>query len=264
MRIMKINGIGAFFCLLLLGSARAQGALSVADVPKIECDALYSQMKQDNGLVVVDVRAPIDFNEAHITGAVSVPFYKLPKEAVWPKQTSLVLYCAGQGCALSYDSALNLIKAGYVDVKVLNGGIKEWMLREYPVTRAAKAEAAAPLRENTVFKGKTVTAKQLSEYLKQAPGTRERIYVLDLRPGNEFEAAHLPGAVNIPLENLQEKLKTLPAAVEVVVCDKAPERSAQAVALLNQAGFPAHALTGGIIVWSAAGYPLAAGKGNEK
>jgi len=261
---MKLKRISAFFCLLLLGSARAQGALSVADVPKIECDALYSQMKQDKGLVLLDVRAPSDFNEAHIPGAVSAPFYKLPKEAVWTKRTRLVLYCAGQGCPLSTDSARNLIKEGYTDVKVLNGGIREWILREYPVTRAAKAEAVATLRENTVFKGKTITAKQLSEYLKQAPETREGIYVLDLRPGNEFEAAHLPGAVNIPLENLQEKLKTLPAAVEVIVCGKAVERSAQAVAILNKAGFPAHSLAGGIIVWSAAGYPLAAGKPNEK
>lgn len=261
---MKIKRIGAFFCLLLLGSARAQGALSVADVPKVECETLYNLMKQGKELVLVDVRAPADFDEAHITGAVSVPFYRLPKEAAWPKQTPLVLYCAGQGCALSYDSALNLIKEGYADVKVLNGGIKEWLLREYPVTRAAKAEAAAPLRENTVFKGKTITAKQFYKYLKQVAEPQKNIYVLDLRSEKEFEAAHLPGAMNIPLERLQEKLKYLPAKAEVVVCDKAAERSVQAVAMLNKAGFPAHALTGGIIVWSAAGYPLAAGKGNEK
>lgn len=274
---MKIKGINVFFCLLLLGPlARAQDNLSSADVPKMECETLYNLMKKNTKLVLVDVRVPIDFKEAHIAGAVSFPFYKLPKEAVWPKQTPLVLYCDGKGCPLSYDSALSLIKKGYKDVKVLSGGIREWELKEYPIVRAEKTEQAQPqIREDTVFKGKAVTAKQLSEWLKSSQasvagkegktGEREgNILVLDSRPENEFEAAHLPGSKNISLEKLQEKVKDLPKGAEVIVCDKTAERSEQAVAILNKAGFPAHSLVGGIIVWSAAGYSLAAGKTSEK
>lgn len=274
---MKLKGISALFCVVLVGFlAWAQGGLLPADVPGIECETLFNLMKKDVKLALVDVRAPSDFREAHIAGAVSVPFYKLPKEAAWPKWTSLVLYCAGKGCPLSYDSALALIKEGYKDVKVLSGGIREWELKEYPIVRDEKAKETQPqIRENTVFKGRTVTAKQLSEQLKtlQSPGdgkegqTGEKggnILILDLRPESEFEAAHLPGSKNIPFEQLEEKMKNLPKGSEVIVCDKTAERSEAAVLILNKAGFPAHSLMGGIMVWSMAGYQLAAGEGYEK
>lgn len=273
---MKFKGVGVFFCLVLLGLlARAQGDLLLADAAKIECETLFNLIKKDKALVLVDVRAPLDFKEAHIAGAVSVPFYKLPKDAAWPKRIPLVLYCAGKGCPLSYDSALALIKEGYEDVKVLSGGIREWELKKYPIVRDEKVGKVHPqIRENTVFKGKSVTAKQLSERLmlpQSSVADKEgqtgkiwgNILVLDLRPGNEFEAAHLAGSKNIPFEKLEEKMKDLPVDAEVVVYDKTAERSEAAVLVLNKAGFSAHYLVGGIIVWSMAGYRLAAGKTYE-
>ncbi|MFA6435484.1 MAG: rhodanese-like domain-containing protein [Elusimicrobiales bacterium] len=274
---MKFKEVAFVFCMVLPGaSAPAQAASPSADVPRIECESLHDLMETDRKPVLVDVRTPVDYKEAHIAGAVSVPFYKLPKEAAWPKQTSLVLYCAGKGCSLSYDLAAALIKEGFTDVKVLNGGIREWELKEYPVVREKKSEETPrPVRGNTVFKGKTVTAKQLSEQLgmlrasiaakaPQIGGSGGDILILDSRPEAEFAAAHLPGAVNIPLEKLREKLKDLPEGAEVVVCDRTAQRSEQAAALINGAGLPAHYLAGGLVVWSTAGYGLIAGKTYEK
>lgn len=229
------------------------------EVPRMECDVLYGLMQAGKAPVVVDVRAPADFEEAHIPGAVSAPFYKLPKDARWPKERSLVLYCAGKGCPLSYDSALSLLKAGYKNVKVLNGGIREWELREYPVVRAvSNSAAAAQLRHDTVFSGMEVAPRKLADYL--GAGGLE-VVIMDTRPENEFEAAHIPGAKNFPLEQLADRLKELAPEAEIVVCDGSVERARAAVAALNAAGFPAHYLAGGMLVWSAAGHPVAAGKG---
>lgn len=82
--------------------------------------------------------------------------------------------------------------------------------------------------------------------------------VLDVRPNEEFRAGHVPGAVSIPLPELERRLKELPADRQVVAycrgpyCAFAPE----AVRLLRQHGVDAHRLEDGLPEWAAAGLPL--------
>jgi len=258
MEHLKIGAVVGAMSLGLLGVV--YGALLPSDVPFIECEDLYNLNKNGQGAIVVDVRAAEDYRAAHISGAVSVPFYKLPRDASWPRSAPLVLYCEGKGCPLSGDSALALMQAGYTNVKVLNGGIREWMFKEYPVITDKTMKKRPEIRQDAIFQGKTVTAKQLAEKFQAA----ENLRILDLRTENEYEAAHLPGSKNVPLEKLQRTMAASPENSEFIVYDKSSERSGQAVGLLNEAGFPAHSLLGGVIVWAAAGYPLAAGKDHEK
>lgn len=82
--------------------------------------------------------------------------------------------------------------------------------------------------------------------------------VLDVRPYEEFRAGHVPGAVSIPLPELERRLNELPADRQVVAycrgpyCAFAPE----AVRLLRQRGVDAHPLEDGMPEWSAAGFPV--------
>jgi CRP-like cAMP-binding protein len=69
---------------------------------------------------------------------------------------------------------------------------------------------------------------------------------LDVRLPSEFEAGHLPGAVNIPLYFLRLKLQQLdPARQYVAVCDTG-RRSSAAAYILAERGFKASVLTGGL------------------
>ncbi|SIR86907.1 Rhodanese-like domain-containing protein [Peribacillus simplex] len=43
------------------------------------------------------------------------------------------------------------------------------------------------------------------------------VILLDVRPMEEYEEAHIPGAVSMPIEELSEKLSTLPTNCDVVV-----------------------------------------------
>ena len=84
------------------------------------------------------------------------------------------------------------------------------------------------------------------------------VTVLDVRPPEEFAAAHLPGAINIPVRELEKRLKELPKGKEVVAYCRGPYclMSYDAVALLRKKGLKARRLEAGLPEWRLAGFPL--------
>lgn len=86
----------------------------------------------------------------------------------------------------------------------------------------------------------------------------EAVTVLDVRPGDEFEAGHLPGAMNIPLAELERRLAELPPGREVVAYCRGPYcvLSFEAVAALRAHGYRARRLEEGYPEWRTAGLPV--------
>jgi ArsR family transcriptional regulator len=84
------------------------------------------------------------------------------------------------------------------------------------------------------------------------------VTVLDVRPPEEFAQGHVAGAINLPLDRLQERLKDLPADREVVAYCRGPwcVLSFEAVARLREAGFVARRLQDGLPEWRRAGLPV--------
>ena len=86
----------------------------------------------------------------------------------------------------------------------------------------------------------------------------EPLVVVDVRPVEEYQAAHVAGAVSIPLEELNQRLRELPRNREIVAycrgpyCAFAPE----AVRTLREHGYVARHLAEGLPEWSAAGYAV--------
>ena len=84
------------------------------------------------------------------------------------------------------------------------------------------------------------------------------VTVLDVRPPEEFAQGHVAGALNVPLERLQDRLKELPTDREVVAYCRGPwcVLSFEAVARLRAAGFAARRLQDGLPEWRRAGLPV--------
>ncbi len=84
------------------------------------------------------------------------------------------------------------------------------------------------------------------------------VTVLDVRPGHEFEAGHISGAINLPLNNLEQHLNDLPKDREVIAYCRGPYcvLAFEAVALLRDKGLEARRLEDGYPEWKAAGLPL--------
>ncbi|MBM4367901.1 MAG: metalloregulator ArsR/SmtB family transcription factor [Deltaproteobacteria bacterium] len=84
------------------------------------------------------------------------------------------------------------------------------------------------------------------------------VTVLDVRPAEEYRAGHLPGAVSVPLGELERRLAELPRDREVVAYCRGPYcvMAVEAVELLRSRGFRAIRMEEGVPDWRARGLPV--------
>jgi ArsR family transcriptional regulator len=98
-----------------------------------------------------------------------------------------------------------------------------------------------------------VTGDELVKRMKEGMVT-----VLDVRPAVEFAHGHLPGAVNVPLAELERRLGEIPRNREIVAYCRGPYcvLSYEAVAALRKRGYRVRRLAEGFPEWKAAGLPI--------
>ncbi len=95
-------------------------------------DSIKAQFDRGARMAVLDARAPSDYLNEHIAGAVSVPFYDPdPYMAQLPKDAWIVCYCACPH-AESGTLAQKLQAKGFTKVTVLDEGLGVWKARKYP------------------------------------------------------------------------------------------------------------------------------------
>jgi rhodanese-related sulfurtransferase len=85
------------------------------------------------------------------------------------------------------------------------------------------------------------------------------VIVLDVRPTEEYLAGHIPGAISIPLKELEQQLSELPQDQEIVAYCRGPYcvLAIQAVQMLRKKGFHAYRMEEGVQDWRARGFPVA-------
>ena len=88
----------------------------------------------------------------------------------------------------------------------------------------------------------------LEKLIKQSPG---KFIIIDVRNPEEYAEKHIPGAINIPLSELENRYNELSKQVKIITaCGKGGGRSAQGAALLKQSGFSkANYLCAGTFGW---------------
>ena len=91
------------------------------------------------------------------------------------------------------------------------------------------------------------------------------VTVVDVRPRQEFEAGHIPGALSMPLAELKKRLRDLPKDRDVVAYCRGPYcvMALDAVEILRKKGFRAHRLEHGVVEWQARGERVRTGIGAE-
>jgi rhodanese-related sulfurtransferase len=108
----------------------------------------------------------------------------------------------------------------------------------------------------------TVDAPTLAERLGDS--TSPAPTLIDVRAPVEFEAGHIPGAVNVPLDRLKGSLDELCEALhdhDVVLVCRSGQRAGQAQEALHEVGLGrSRVLTGGIVDWAATGGDLKRGR----
>jgi len=103
-------------------------------------------------------------------------------------------------------------------------------------------------------------AVPMAELLKRARS--KQVVILDTRPAREYIAGHIPGALSVPVDDLQRRLKELTKGREYVAYCRGPYciYADRAVEILRANGRRAQRLIEGFPEWRSAGFPVSQGE----
>ncbi len=135
----------------------------------------------------------------------------------------------------------------------------ESVVNGYRTLRLLAEERIADVRQlAAAFFGEVDGVEPLGLEALLARSDSGDVVLVDVRPRLEFDAGHLPGAINIPVDDLDTFAASLTAHSSVVAYCRGPYcvMAAQAVARLREAGVDAQRLAGGPLEWTAAGQRL--------
>ena len=175
---------------------------------QVSVDYMKKQIDSKADMVVVDSRPKRKkYDKGHIPTAISIPdsqFDKLKDQLPQDKSKALVFYCGGFKCKLSHKSAAKAIAMGYSNVKVFSAGYPAW---KKVVASAAPVEVKAGPEEGSI---------DIAAFKKIMAQDPTGILLIDVRDADEFKTGSLKSAINIPVDNLEAKIKTLPTDKPIV------------------------------------------------
>lgn len=204
--------------------------------PRVDAAGIAGAMAA--GAAVVDTRPARDFVARSIPGTISIPANRA--------------FTSWAGWLLPYDRDLFLIADD-------RGGTDELLRGLAGIGLDRVAGVAGPdVLDTWAERSPLQTIAAIDSEALAAAVDAGRAGVVDVRTAAEYAAGHIPGAVNIPLGELQSRVADVPRGQPLVVHCQAGGRAAIAASLLSATGLKDVQLYGGgFTEWAATGHPVA-------
>jgi hydroxyacylglutathione hydrolase len=216
-----------------------RGPLVTAGVELMPLTPRQVDQRRAAGALIVDVRTDLQFDEAHIPGAVSITMLRqgFGTKLSWVADPAQEIVLVGRD---DEDALVAGRLATAVGVRRLGGylagGMTSWRAERREVARIARW-----------------TVEELAD--------AEGVQVLDVREVSEWRAGHIPGSVHRPYHDLHELPDEIDPARPVAAICASGQRSATAASLLAARGARdvIHVVDGGVPLWGRLGNPVESG-----
>jgi hydroxyacylglutathione hydrolase len=216
-----------------------RGPLVTAGVELMPLTPRQVDQRRAAGALIVDVRTDLQFDEAHIPGAVSITMLRqgFGTKLSWVADPAQEIVLVGRD---DEDALVAGRLATAVGVRRLGGylagGMTSWRAERREVARIARW-----------------TVEELAD--------AEGVQVLDVREVSEWRAGHIPGSVHRPYHDLHELPDGIDPARPVAAICASGQRSATAASLLAAHGARdvIHVVDGGVPLWCRLGNPVESG-----
>ena len=193
----------------------------------------------DAGAQILDVRDAAEYAKGHMVGSINIGLggqYATWAGTVLDSSRPIVIIAEP---GREQEAALRLGRIGFDHVK---GYLRDGM-------------AALAGRQDLVWSTERVSALMLAEEL----ASQDPPLVIDIRTPREWSERHLGESINLPLNQLQERMEEIPRNRRIAVHCAGGYRSSIAVSILNQHGISnLIELAGGITAWEAANFAVVA------
>ena len=204
----------------------------------------FEKLVKEGKVTLVDVRTPKEYAQGHIDGAINVDWknrhFADNITKVVGNDKPAAIYCRSGNRATRAMYAMDAL--GYNEIYNLEHGIKSWKAENKPLkTLEVKGDIHHLDVENfnNAIQGKVGK-------------------LIDIRTPKEYEAYHIPGAINIDYkkDNFKEEMEKLGKDVPVLIYCRSGGRSGRATKLLDKEGFKVYNLNKGILKWKEKGMPV--------
>lgn len=196
---------------------------------------------QRDGALVIDIRTELQFDEAHIPGAICITALRagFGSKLAWLADREQPVVIVGRDDqdarqAVTFAAAVGITRvAGY-----LSGGMTSWREEKRPVERVTR-----------------LTVDALHDHWK---AHRDTLQVLDVREQAEWDDGHISGSIHKPYHDISD----VPAGIDpdrpvAVICGSG-QRAAVGASLLQRHGASdvIHVVEGGVPLWQRNGWPI--------
>ena len=223
--------------------AWSKAGLPQLTVKLVSPRALYRQMQEGRAPIIVDVRLPNEWMGLRIGNILNIPLDGLLHGTGRLDISMPVLMV----CNSAYRSSLAagiMQKLGFKDVRNLEGGSQAWIDAGLP-TYGTDVSTKSSIPGIYINLPEHMSPEDLAKRLMDLPGTLD---VVDIRPAWQFAEYHIPGSVNVALQDLLSN----PAYLSdkrpmVIVCRDGSISAAVGGGLVQKTPRPIRFLSGGIL-----------------
>ena len=215
----------------------------------VSVDFILKALAEKMDIVLIDARpARRVQNEGTIPGAINISDTNFEKEVdklPADKAKEIIYFCQGFECDLSEKSAKKAKALGYKNVRTFAGGYPAYLAatggKPAPMAQAvqgmagamaqaagAMAGAASAVAAIVIEPGKdkgSISVASFERILKENPS---QVLVVDVRDEKDVQKGTFPGAINIPMNQLEKKMAELPKDKPVVFTCSTGARSGEA------------------------------------
>ncbi len=196
---------------------------------------------QRDGALVIDVRTELQFDEAHIPGALSITALRagFGSKLAWLADPQRPVVIVGRDDDDARQAVMLAAAVGITQIAgYLAGGMTSWREEKRPVQRLTR-----------------LTVDELHDRWRADPHS---LQVLDVREQAEWDAGHIPGSLHEPYHDIDQ----VPAGIDpdqsvAVICGSG-QRAAVGASLLQRFGADdvIHIVEGGVPLWQRQGWPI--------
>ncbi len=195
----------------------------------------FMEQVQQGTVILLDVNPPHTYSKAHPVGSYNFPFHQRQwghdvKRALQGQNPPIGIFA--ENTVIAEAAKNSLLGAGLNVPFVFDQGVKGWEAAGLPVARVHD-----------------LTVDELAQNL-------ENYIVVDVREPYELRSGTIPGAISIPMGQLEQRVAELDKSrAHAIVCASG-SRSASVAAWLSQQGFNVANVVGGMSLWIGARHPV--------
>ncbi len=188
-------------------------------------------LEETENVLVIDIRSDDEYEKGHLINAINIPYDNDFKSEISEitdyKDKTVLVYCKTGN--RSENAAIKLVDNGFKNVKNVIEGVDEYNYNLVKVDNITGKEAEEIIND----------AKRDKINYDDDEDGNDNIIIIDVRSEKDFKTGHIENAINIPLEDLDNRINELNnyKDKEIIVYSATGKRSAEAAEKLVKSGF---------------------------